>query len=138
MISHLKTVVSDTYRNLGIFPKLKIETDNLLEEHKEMLRQSIKQKEDEENTRRQLQEDGDSLNKLKNDAQHISEKQKDLESELLNSCEEDEEEKKRRLAVLETLLQQQRDLSAIEKNMKSGKISSGHQKKNPCSRSTEW
>ena len=117
LMSHLKTVESDTNRNLEMFQKLKIETDNCLEKHKEMLRQSIKQKEDEKNTRRQLEEDRDNLNKLKNDAQNISAKQKDLESELLKPCEEDEEERKRRLAELEKLLQQQKDLSEVEKSL---------------------
>merc|ERR1711892_684960 len=116
LLSHLTSVESDTWADIEVLGKLKQETDNCLEKHKEMLRQGIKQKEDEENARRQLQEDGDSLNKLKNDAQIISGKQKDLESELKKSCEDDEEEK-RRLAELEKLLQQQKDLLEVEKSL---------------------
>jgi len=116
LLNHIKSVESDTNTKLEILGMLEEETNNCLRKHQEMLMQGIKQREDLENANRQLQQDGDDLNKLKNDVQMVSAKQKDLELELNKLCDEDEE-KRRRQAELEKLLKQQNDLSELERSL---------------------
>jgi len=117
LLTHLTTAKREIEAISEILTALKEDTNKCLEIHEKLFKQGIKQKDDEEKAKKQMQEDADSLNKLKNDAENIAVKQMDLEAELKRTCKEDEVEKGRRLTELEKLKQQQNELSNIEKSL---------------------
>ena len=118
MLERVERVEEELTRGAQDLHELQHETERLTEKHNKLIKEGLEAKAQGDEAAKAAEENAESLDRLKGEAENVAGRQDNMEKDLRRSSNDiEDEEKARRLAELEALMKQKDDLAAIERSL---------------------